>query len=533
MIGRTKNNTIAITTILSIITAVTALLSTGTIEEIFKVLFTPLPQPIAVAGGSDSVYERDDIYLTGKNSYSDNGNIKNYFWDYLRGPPPKIVSIHNKEAIVPAPLVTTDSEITFQLKVIDEKNKQNTAIHSVKIKDIKDPPKAVVQTNYSVTDSQNFVIDGSNSTGSSPDSELTYEWKVLSGPPNLNIIYNDTATPIVTIPDVESDTNAKLLFTVHDVDTNKIGIEFVNIYIRNEGSPVPATYTFSNAFTQIISYQPSYLEKNLHHISATYSKVTNQSNQSSFIHPLKTDGNNWQLNLNDIEDEKTVLYDAKVTRNPDESWKLIPESRGSADGMTLYAYTPGYANSNKMITKKDHRLFEDNGYIFNEKDWKDVEINAYIRINSYSDDNGYFATDVRGGRHNEDNICVGTSYRNQLYSDGNLQFKKEQWHPILVSAEPVNIGQVIGEWIGIKTIIQNVNNNGKSEVKMETYIDKSNKGGDWVKINEKIDSGNWGDAGEKCNGNPDQIITWGGPVISFFFRGITDIDIQDFATREI
>ena len=104
---------------------------------------------------------------------------------------------------------------------------------------------------------------------------------------------------------------------------------------------------------------------------------------------------------------------------------------------------------------------------------------------------------------------------------------------MLVSAESTNIGQVIGEWIGIKTIIQNVEDKGKEAVKMEIYIDKSNKGGNWVKINEKIDNGNWGDSGEKCNGEADQIITWGGPAVSFYFRGITDVDIKDFDIREI
>ena len=384
---RTKKNTIAITTTLSVITAITALLGTGTMEEIIKDVFSPLPQPTAVAGGSDMVYERDDIYLTGKNSYSDNGIIKNYFWDYLKGPHLKMATIENKDAIVTAPPVTADSEITFQLKVIDEKNKQNSAIHSVKVMNIKNPPKAVVQTNYTVTEGQNLFIDGSNSTGPNPDSKLIYEWKQLSGPQDLNIIYHNTSTPIVIIPDIETDTYAQLLFTVFEKNTNKMGIEFVNIYITNKDNLVPATHTMSNAFPQFISHEALFSRGAFHKISNGNYDEMNFGGQKSFIHHTKMNGSSWQLNMTIIPDEMTVLYDAEVAKNSDESWKLIPESKGPADGMTLYAYTTDFASSDEKISEKNHKLFEKNGFIFNERDWKNVEITTYVRINSLSDDN--------------------------------------------------------------------------------------------------------------------------------------------------
>lgn len=43
----------------------------------------------------------------------------------------------------------------------------------------------------------------------------------------------------------------------------------------------------------------------------------------------------------------------------------------------------------------------------------------------------------------------------------------------------------------------------------------------------------WGGQGTQCGGDPDQIITWGGPVATFRWDSATDVDIKNFSVREI
>jgi hypothetical protein len=53
------------------------------------------------------------------------------------------------------------------------------------------------------------------------------------------------------------------------------------------------------------------------------------------------------------------------------------------------------------------------------------------------------------------------------------------------------------------------------------------------KINDFVDSGGWGNQGGYCGGDPDQIITWGGPIATFRWDYATDVDFKNFSVREI
>jgi hypothetical protein len=82
----------------------------------------------------------------------------------------------------------------------------------------------------------------------------------------------------------------------------------------------------------------------------------------------------------------------------------------------------------------------------------------------------------------------------------------------------------------------NIEQNGETAVKMEIWVDMNedgNEDGPWVKVDENIDEGGWGDEGGECGGDPDQIITWGGPIATFRWDGASDVDIKNFSVREI
>ena len=78
----------------------------------------------------------------------------------------------------------------------------------------------------------------------------------------------------------------------------------------------------------------------------------------------------------------------------------------------------------------------------------------------------------------------------------------------------------------------NIQQNGKTAVKMEIWVDVNNNR-NWVKVNEFVDSGGFGNAGGECGGATDQIITWGGPITTYRWDNSPDVDVKDLSVREI
>ena len=73
---------------------------------------------------------------------------------------------------------------------------------------------------------------------------------------------------------------------------------------------------------------------------------------------------------------------------------------------------------------------------------------------------------------------------------------------------------------------------GTTAVRLQSWFD-ANADGKWIKINEFVDSGGWGDQGSICGGAPDQLITWGGPIATFRWDNATHVDFKNFSVREI
>ena len=98
-----------------------------------------------------------------------------------------------------------------------------------------------------------------------------------------------------------------------------------------------------------------------------------------------------------------------------------------------------------------------------------------------------------------------------------------------------NLNPIKDKWIGYKFIVFNLEKQSdpsKTVVKMESWIDYNNDG-KWIKINEYTDKGKWGDSGRKCDGEKDQIISWGGPIATFRWDQADDVDFKNFSVREI
>ena len=165
-------------------------------------------------------------------------------------------------------------------------------------------------------------------------------------------------------------------------------------------------------------------------------------------------------------------------------------------------------------------------------DWKNVEMTGYVKVNSFKGDDN-FAWYNRGGRHTDTEPCEGTGYKGGLYYSGKTRFAKEQWHVSYVFSPTIPATSSIEDrWVGFKYVVYNVQEDGRTVVKMENWIDNNNDG-NWVKIYDYKDSGGWGTEATRCGGDPDQIITWGGPIATFRWDSATSVDIKNLSVREI
>ena len=245
------------------------------------------------------------------------------------------------------------------------------------------------------------------------------------------------------------------------------------------------------------------------------------------IYSTKKDGEQWYLNSNPSSDSR-FSPQTTMTKNSDGSFKI------KSTKVRMGVFTSSGFNPEEIKTL-NHNKIALAGYMQSPNDWKDVEITGYVKLNSGDNDN--FVWYARGARHTGYGSppgCEGVAYRGDLFFDGSTRFSKEQWHSggYVFGEFGENIGPIKGKWVGLKVIMYNIIVDDKPAVKLELWVDKKNNN-DWIKAAEKIDKGGWGNTGTECGGNPDQIITWGGPIASFRWDGATDVDMKKFSVREI
>ncbi len=247
------------------------------------------------------------------------------------------------------------------------------------------------------------------------------------------------------------------------------------------------------------------------------------------IYPLKSGGEEWYMDMNNPNGDNRFNPQNSISKNSDGSWKM----KSSKVRMGVYT-SSGYSSS--KIPTLDHSKIASKGYMLAPNDWKNFEMTMYTKVNKAgSDDN--FAPYGRGGRHTGGGApegCEGSAYKGDLFFSGKVRFAKEQWHVSYVFTNyETGTSSIKGKWVGFKFVLYNFqDSNGKTAVKMEFWLDKSNDG-NFVKVDENVDKGGWGNAGKECNGAPDQIITWGGPIATFRWDTATDVDFKNLSVREI
>jgi hypothetical protein len=244
------------------------------------------------------------------------------------------------------------------------------------------------------------------------------------------------------------------------------------------------------------------------------------------LYPTKPGGEEWFVNMQNPRSDPRNNPPV-ITKNADGSFKV------QQDQVRWGVFTSSLFHPNQIATYNQRQLAT-KGYMQSPDDWKNVEMTGYAKINNPGDSDTHFTWYARGGRHTSSQPCEGTSIKGDLYNDGGTGFTKEQWHPGGYSfTDKVHAaGSIVGKWVGFKTVIYNFQENGKTVVREQNWIDKNNDNS-WVKIFDFVDRGGIGSQGIHCGGSQDQIITWGGPIATFKWDRMPNVDIKNLSVREI
>ncbi|MFB5600357.1 MAG: hypothetical protein ACE5SW_09045 [Nitrososphaeraceae archaeon] len=273
------------------------------------------------------------------------------------------------------------------------------------------------------------------------------------------------------------------------------------------------------------------------------------------IYPSAPNGEEFTLNKTNPNDmiqvNEVKNKNIFTTKNDDDSWRID----GGRTRIDIFTKDSGIIDDNQILDKNlsksivqswNFSELKEIGYWHKPTDWKNVEITLIFKFidssRSHGEDHSISLvtrsishSELYSEKNNQPSFfCGGSSYHNNISNDGQLRMKKEHFHANYERDDYnniINLGNIYGKIIGYKTIVYNL---GDNMVKLETWVDIYNEGrGPYVKLHEKLDSGDWGDSMKICGGTEEgQAITWGSPMIIIKANDFK-FDIYDIEIREI
>ncbi len=168
------------------------------------------------------------------------------------------------------------------------------------------------------------------------------------------------------------------------------------------------------------------------------------------------------------------------------------------------------------------------GYAYKADDPRDIELKFLVKFVDSGSDNG-FAIEGPTGPHSGSGCCSGFCYKLDIQyrpSTPIFRFRKEMYH-VSNSDDPKTGGeftssvlpfQLLGhdDWIGVAWVRYNraggatSGHNTDDSVVLEFWAnpDPASNINNWQLIKRTEDTGNWGNDGDQCNGDSDQIGSW-------------------------
>ena len=167
------------------------------------------------------------------------------------------------------------------------------------------------------------------------------------------------------------------------------------------------------------------------------------------------------------------------------------------------------------------------GYGYKADDPRDIELKFLVKFVDANSDNG-FAIEGPTGRHTGDGCCQGFAYKLDIdfqTSPVEWRFRKEMWH-VSNSNDPTHdvwttplapdafLGS--GDYVGIgyvhylKPNGASSGHNTQDSIVLEAWFNPDPEGDptNWTMIKRTEDKGGWGNDGDACNGDEDQIGVW-------------------------
>ncbi|MGH9986225.1 MAG: hypothetical protein ACRD8W_19965 [Nitrososphaeraceae archaeon] len=320
-----------------------------------------------------------------------------------------------------------------------------------------------------------------------------------------------------------------LIIAISSSHISSSGVQHAHAYGGKVSKSLNGIYNYtSNNLNRGNSFQifPNTISTN------TSAEISNQTNIFGIhkLYPTAGNGEEWYMNMSDPSNDLQFDPQVELVNNTiDTSWHVDD----SKVRMNVYT-SSGYDES--KITTYDQKELAKNGYMQSPNDWRNVEMTGFVKYEEGDDDQN-FAWYVRGGKHTDSEDCEASAYKGQLFYEGDSRFAKQQWfvsYTFTDEKEKMTY-HLEDRWIGFKFVVYNLPplKNGTIYVKLENWINENGDGISWKKIDEKIDRGHWGERGDHCDGDPAQIITWGGPIATFRWDKADGVDIRYFSIREI
>ena len=159
------------------------------------------------------------------------------------------------------------------------------------------------------------------------------------------------------------------------------------------------------------------------------------------LYPTKAAGQEWYLDMVNPTSDGRFNPQDQLTRNSDGSWKM------RSDQVRMQVYTSNGYNSNQITSDSGQSKVVKRGFMGSLKDWRDVEITGYVKLNQVSE-NRFSASTAVTLFGSMPRLCM----QGNLFYDGETQFRKNNGisyakSPTITATSPLVVnGLVLNLW---------------------------------------------------------------------------------------